>query len=380
METDKKIHFPLGRSFVLRAELGQGACGKTVLLHDDVIDEYFVCKKYSPLQDEWREVLFKGFVSEIKLLYSLHHINVVRVFNYMLYPEKYSGYIFMEYVEGMDIEEYLTQHPESINEVFLQVVDAFAHLESRNILHRDVRPSNLMVTNDGVVKVIDFGFGKKVLESVDFDKSISLNWWCELPLEFESKLYTHATEVYFVGKLFDKIIFENSILSFNHSVLVERMTKRSQYERTDSFASVRETALTNTTESVAFTSFEISTYQNFSRSLVSVVSKIVSDAKYFEVDEFSVRLEKVYKSVMLESQVPSNLEVVRCFVNGGYYFSKNKLMAVSTIKDFLLLLCNSSKEKRNIIEANIYARLDAVERYKPKPVPDFSSFDDNIPF
>jgi serine/threonine-protein kinase len=83
---------------------------------------------------------------------------------------------------------------------------------------------------------------------------------------------------------------------------------------------------------------------------------------------------------MLESQVPSNVEVVRCFVNGGYYFSKNKLMAVSTIKDFLLLLCNSSKEKRNIIEANIYARLDAVERYKPKPVPDFSSFDDNIPF
>ncbi|WP_205894542.1 protein kinase domain-containing protein, partial [Pseudomonas viridiflava] len=79
----------------------------------------------------------------------------------------------MEYVEGTDIEEYLTQHPESTNEVFLQIIDAFAHLESRNILHRDVRPSNLMITNDGVVKVIDFGFGKKVLESVDFDKSIS---------------------------------------------------------------------------------------------------------------------------------------------------------------------------------------------------------------
>lgn len=380
MEIDKKIHFPLGRSFMLRTELGQGACGKTVLLHDDVIDEYFVCKKYAPLLDEWKELLFKGFVSEIKLLYSLHHINVVRVFNYMLYPDKYSGYIFMEYVEGTDIEQYLTQHPESINEVFLQVIDAFAHLESRNILHRDVRPSNLMVTNDGVLKVIDFGFGKKVLEDVDFDKSISLNWWCELPLEFESKLYTHATEVYFVGKLFEKIIFDNSILSFSHLALVERMTKRSPHERTDSFASAREKALVNTTESVAFTSSEISIYQNFSQNLVAAVSKVVADAKYFEVDEFSVRLEKAYKSVMLEDQVPSNIQIISCFVNGAYYFSKNNRMSVSVIKDFLKLLTSSSKEKRNIIEANIYARLDAVERYKAKPILDFSSFDDDIPF
>lgn len=379
MEMDKKIHFPLGRSFILRSELGQGACGKTVLLHDEVIDEYFVCKKYSPLLDEWKELLYTGFVSEIKLLYSLHHINVVRVFNYMLYPAKFSGYIFMEYVEGMDIEEYLTVHPESINEVFIQVIDAFAHLESRNILHRDVRPSNLMVTNDGIVKVIDFGFGKKVLEDVDFDKSISLNWWCELPLEFESRLYTHSTEVYFVGKLFEKIIFDNSIFSFNHSILVEAMTKRSTHERAESFASVREKALINTTESAAFTGFEMSTYQNFSRSLVSAVSKIETGAKYFEVDEFSVRLEKAYKSVMLENLVPSNVQIVKCFLNGSYYFSKNNRMSVSVIKEFLSLLSGSSKEKRNIIEANIYARLDAVERYKPKPPPDFSSFDD-IPF
>lgn len=379
MQINQKIHFPLSRSFVLQAELGQGACGKTVLLHDDEIDEYLVCKKYSPLLDEWKEALYKGFVGEIKLMYSLHHINVVRVFNYMLYPEKYAGYIFMEYVEGTDIEEYLTRHPESTNEVFLQIIDAFAHLESRNILHRDIRPSNLMVTNDGVVKIIDFGFGKKVLESVDFDKSISLNWWCELPVEFESQLYTHATEVYFVGKLFDKIIFENAIVSFNHSALLEDMTKRSPHERIDSFARAREAALTNTTESVAFTNYEISTYQDFSRSLEWAVSKIVSDAKYFEVDEFSVRLEKAYKSVMLENQVASNTEVIKCFINGAYYYNKNHKMAVIVIKNFLALLCSSSKEKRNIIEANIYARLDAVERYKPKPLPDFDSFDD-IPF
>ncbi|MBD8826274.1 protein kinase family protein [Pseudomonas sp. CFBP 13602] len=379
MEIDKKIHFSLGRSFVLRSELGQGACGKTVLLHDDMIDELFVCKKYSPLLDEWKEILYKGFVSEIKLLYSLHHFNIVRVFNYLLYPQKYSGYIFMEYVEGVDIEEYLIRYPESVNEVFIQVVDAFAYLESCNILHRDVRPSNVMVTNDGVVKVIDFGFGKKILEDVDFDKSISLNWWCDRPAEFDRKIYTHATEVYFVGKLFEKIVVENDIASFKYLGLLEVMAKRSPYERIASFAQVKESALTNTTDSVVFSGSEIVIYQNFSKELALIVSKIVSDAKYFEVDEFSVRLHKVYQGVMLEQSVPSNAAIGRCFLNGEYYYSKGSKMSVKVIKDFLSLLGKCGKEKRNVIEANIYSKLDSVARYKSEPIPGFDSFDD-VPF
>lgn len=179
---------------------------------------------------------------------------------------------------------------------------------------------------------------------MDFDKSISLNWWCEPPAEFKSLLYTHETEVYFIGKLFEKITLENPINSFNHSALLEEMTVRFTHGRINSFARVREAALTNTTESVTFTNLEISTYQEFSRSLVSAVSKTTSDAKYFEVDEFSVRFEKVYKRVMLEDQAPSNSEAARCFINGEYYFSKNNRIAVSTIKRFLALLCSNSKE------------------------------------
>jgi len=40
-----------------------------------------------------------------------------------------------------------------------------------------------MVRDDGVLKIIDLGFGKKIEQTADFDRSISLNWWCERPLE-----------------------------------------------------------------------------------------------------------------------------------------------------------------------------------------------------
>lgn len=376
---ERKLVFSQGREYRLQKEIGQGACGKTVLLYDEVIDEYFVCKKFSPIYSEWREVLYKGFIGEIKLLHGVHHVNVVRVFNYVLHADRYIGYIFLEYIEGADIEEYIRSNPEAINEVFAQVIDGFAHLESRRILHRDIRPSNIMVTADGVVKIIDFGFGKKAIETIDFDKSISLNWWCELPTEFSSQQYDYSTEVYFVGKLFEKLKDECSIGSFNYLSLLARMIERSPERRISSFAEVRDISLESSVISVGFTDHERDVYQTFSGGLGEIVTKIESDAKMFDVDDFSIKLESVYRGTMLENYVSSVSDVVRCFVNGGYYYKKNAFMRTETLLDFLDLLKSSGREKRNIIEANIHSKLNSLERYMPAPTT-YDSFDDDIPF
>ena len=203
------VTFLRRRDYRMVRELGQGACGKTALLYDQQIEEHFVCKKYVPYSENKRQDLFSRFVSEIKLLHKVHHPNVVRVFNYYLYPEQFSGYILMEYVDGLDINDYLAGNPEHINDIFLQAIAGFGYLEGADILHRDIRPGNLMMSGDGVLKIVDLGFGKKIDRSADFDKSITLNWWCEPPLEFQTARYDFKTEVYFVGKLFQRIIQEN---------------------------------------------------------------------------------------------------------------------------------------------------------------------------
>ena len=69
MNTSEKIvAFLRKRDYVFVKELGQGACGRTVLLRDDVIGRQFVCKKYSPQYEEYRQELFGNFLREIKLL------------------------------------------------------------------------------------------------------------------------------------------------------------------------------------------------------------------------------------------------------------------------------------------------------------------------
>lgn len=190
------IEFPQSKNYILEKELGQGACGRTVVIFDPIINERFVCKKYAPAEDSHLKSLFANFISEIKFLYLLNHPNIVRVFNYYLYPEKFLGYIMMEYVIGSEIDDYVKVNPENINEIFRQVIEGFFHLECNQILHRDIRPMNIMVNQQGIVKIIDFGFGKRTIVQDDFDKSISLNWWCDPPKDFDDSTYDFRTEVY----------------------------------------------------------------------------------------------------------------------------------------------------------------------------------------
>lgn len=370
------VKFVRSKDYKLLRELGRGACGKTVLLHDDIINETFVCKKYAPFDDAYKEELFGNFVQEIKLLHLINHLNIVRVFNYYIYPEHLTGYILMEHIQGTDIDEYLRENPENINEAFMQTIEGFSYLEINNILHRDIRPLNIMVTNNGILKIIDFGFGKQAQTESDFDKSISLNWWCEPPPEFKTQTYDFGTEVYFVGKLFEKIITENNIEHFKYSSILQSMCISNKMNRACSFVEIRKNLLSNKFAEYDFSDYELSIYREFSNYLANVFTKIEHNAKYYD-DPMSIqaKLESAYKKVMLEEQIPNNSILTRCFVDGSYYFQRTKYFPVSYLKQFLNLLRQSSIDKKNIIISNLQSKLDSIERYYED-----NDFDDDIPF
>lgn len=374
--SNKIIKFLRKKDFLFLKELGQGACGKTVLLYDDVINEKFVCKKYDPHYEEHKESLFKNFIQEIKLLHLLNHKNIVRVFNYYIYQEHLTGYILMEYIEGSDIEDYLERNPENINEIFLQTIEGFSYLESNNILHRDIRPFNIMVTEENTVKIIDFGFGKEIIEKNDFDKSITLNWWCEPPPEFKNDIYDFTTEVYFVGKLFEKIIREKGIESFKYKGVLNSMCNSSYDERAESFFEVKKNILSDKFIEIKFNDDEKQGYRDFSGAVFGSISKIKHGARYYDdIDKIQSNLEELYKSVMLEEYVSDNSLIVKYFINGSYYTNRNYHIPVEMIKYFIELMRSCSKEKKNIILSNIHTKLDVLERYF-----DQTDFDEDIPF
>lgn len=370
------VRFLRSRDYKFIKELGQGACGKTVLLDDDQIGQYFVCKKYSPYDEGEREILFRNFVREIKLLHLLQHKNVVRVFNYYLYPDKFSGYILMEYVDGKDIKDFTGEFPDKLNDLFAQAIDGFSYLERCGVLHRDIRFGNLLVSNEGVLKIIDLGFGKQVNTSLDFDKSITLNWWCATPDEFRSKRYDFATEVYFVGKLFEQLIDANGISQFKHINALRQMCELDPGRRTKSFADVDRALRSGPITETDFLDEEIEIYRNFANSLMSMAAKIAQSAKYLsDLTKIQSKLGEIYRSSMLEWAISESHKIIGCFVDGGYYYKPDKAMRTEELGDFIRLLRSCGVEQGRVIIANIDARFDAIKRYGPDEIQD-----EDIPF
>lgn len=368
------IKFIRQKDFQFLKEIGQGALGKTVLLRDVDLNTEFVCKKYMPIDGVAKEEYYKNFLTEIKLLHLLYHKNIVRIFNYYLYPTYYTGYIVMEFIEGLEIDAYLEKYPENINNIFEQVIDGFVYLEENSILHRDIRPSNIMVDNNHNVKIIDFGFGKQKEFLYDEEKSISLNWWGgESPDDFKKNIYNFQTEIFFIGRLFKNII-DNIECSFKYNQILNQMIEINPIKRITSFQYVqREMKDEENNINELFDYGEKRTYLEFAQYFSDALSAREENSKMvMGVNTVIKDLELLQKRTLLEEYINPR-SILKIFISGSYKYKKNKLCTTSIFENFLNLFKSNSLEKQNIILYNLETRFLNTESF-------FDIYDNDIPF
>ncbi len=364
------IKFLRRKDFKFLEEIGQGGTGKTILVKDEIIDEVFVCKKYSPFSPEDKEIYYKYFLDEIKILHTLYHKNIVRVFNYYLYPDQKTGYILMEYIKGKTISKYILENPDKLEDVFIQTIEGFRYLEDKNILHRDIRPENLLISIDGMVKIIDFGFGK----FIDFEnenKSISLNWRYSIPSDFENQIYDFTTEVYFIGKLFEEILKNINNINFKYSRIVSKMIFENRSERIATFFDIYRELLDVSSNENEFTYSEKNIYQQFANSLQELFVKMPFSSTYnTDIDAILRFLEALYKNSILEDYIQNCNKLTSIFILGKYTYYRNKQFPVSVLLEFIQLLKSVSEDKRKIILNHLWERFDKIIRYTDQPVDD----------
>lgn len=376
------IEFNRPAKFKFVKELGAGSCGATVLLRDDDMDCFFVAKKYRPgfarsdAPEEFDELLNR-FKLEARILFKLNHINIVRVFNYFDYKERNTAYILMEYIDGSNILDFSRENPSMIDVVFEGVIDGFAHLEEMGILHRDIRAGNIIVDRSGVPKVIDFGFGKKFQDADGIrNKSITLNWWCEKPPEFEEDVYDFQTEVYFIGKLFEEIISDIGASEFKYNKIIKSMCERERKRRSKNFSEIRSAISAGHFEEISFSFNETSAYRNFANSLCHIIVSIDQSTKLErDLGRILSGLQQIHNHSMLEEHVQNPEKLASVFLKTPFrYWSKRKF-ETETLHKFINTLKSMPADKQFILLENLLTRLDSLERTKPKP-----EMDGEIPF
>ncbi len=121
------------------------------------------------------EEFLKRFTIEAQAAASLSHPNVVSVYDVGRHGKL--NYIVMECIEGITLKEYMQRKGAlSVNEAVDftgQIASALEHAHSKGIIHRDIKPHNIIITNDGVLKVTDFGLARAVSASTNIAGSSS---------------------------------------------------------------------------------------------------------------------------------------------------------------------------------------------------------------
>jgi serine/threonine protein kinase len=126
--------------------------------------KYYALKILRKEGDETNHSLrIKRFLREAKILSQIEHPNVVKVFDSDLPDDVSTPYILMEYVDGKPLTDFIKQDSFNLEQklyIIGQIAAALAIVHKFGVLHRDVKPSNILVTDDYVAKLSDFGIAK----------------------------------------------------------------------------------------------------------------------------------------------------------------------------------------------------------------------------
>jgi serine/threonine-protein kinase len=135
--------------------LGRGGMASVWLAHDEVLDRPVAIKVLSDAIASDPEFLAR-FRREAKVAAGLSHPNLVGVYDYSERGER--SYLVMEFVPGDDLGSHISRGSEVDCETLArELLDAVAHIHAVGIIHRDIKPHNIVIAPDGTAKLIDFG-------------------------------------------------------------------------------------------------------------------------------------------------------------------------------------------------------------------------------
>ncbi len=158
---DKYIGKRLDGRYEIKEIIGVGGMAYVYKAYDNIDDRVVAVKI---LKEEFlaNEEFTRRFKNESKAIAILSHPNIVRVYD-VSFGEKLQ-YIVMEYIDGITLKEYIDQKKalpwkETVH-FTVQVLRALQHAHDKGIVHRDIKPQNIMLLSDGTIKVTDFGIAQ----------------------------------------------------------------------------------------------------------------------------------------------------------------------------------------------------------------------------
>ncbi len=229
---DKYLGKRLDGRYEMRELIGVGGMAYVYKAYDSVDDRMVAVKI---LRDEFltNDEFVRRFRNESKAIAILNHPNIVKVLDVGF--GQHLQYIVMEYIDGITLKEYLDQRKdirwkEAVH-FTVQILRALQHAHDKGIVHRDIKPQNIMLLSDGTIKVTDFGIARlsrsEMRATMDGKKAIGSVHYIS-PEQARGEITDEKTDLYSVGVVLYEMLIGRLPFEADNAVSVAIMQMQSE--------------------------------------------------------------------------------------------------------------------------------------------------------
>lgn len=192
-------------------DIGNGGYGVVYRYHHDILDLDFAIKFYNQSVFNEDPAGLERFFQEAKILHTLNHPRIVRIYDVNIRQE--TPYIRMDYIHGQSLNKIGTVSLSQSIKIIKQITEGVNYAHQKQIIHRDLKESNILIDQKGDVTIIDFGIGAFI--DVALDKGITATVAGSSPvfgahtapeLYDDHRLRDNRIDIYSIGYLWFKML------------------------------------------------------------------------------------------------------------------------------------------------------------------------------